>query len=374
MGFPKNDRMLLSIINKAIDAIDDGKMEALILDATTRIDRKPTLSMIVDVYDKKTFGIISLIIVILLFSVISSIRLNNKFRIQNKINDMLSQISNEYVYKYFVKSDHLDLSKKYTQLFRTQEQLDKVRSILRDTLLSNNLDGNMPIIKLPVVDGVTRTFKGVSLNIHDKKKKSDLIIGKLIDISEQIAEKKELIMKTKMDGMTSLYNSATVKELINEGIKDRDKHQIDALIIIDCDKFKYINDTYGHLTGDQVLRNVSMGLRLTFRQNDILGRVGGDEFCVYMRNVSSADLVRSKCQQLNEIIQEINRGFYISVSSGIAFLREESTYRELFAKADKALYEAKTKGGGQCVVHSERQRMFHKGNLIWAGANYEKKR
>jgi ABC-type polysaccharide transport system permease subunit len=111
MGFPKNDRMLLSIINKAIDAIDDGKMEALILDATTRIDRKPTLSMIVDVYDKKTFGIISLIIVILLFSVISSIRLNNKFRIQNKINDMLSQISNEYVYKYFVKSDHLDLSK-----------------------------------------------------------------------------------------------------------------------------------------------------------------------------------------------------------------------------------------------------------------------
>jgi hypothetical protein len=66
MGFPKNDRMLLSIINKAIDAIDDGKMEALILDATTRIDRKPTLSMIVDVYDKKTFGIISLIIVILL--------------------------------------------------------------------------------------------------------------------------------------------------------------------------------------------------------------------------------------------------------------------------------------------------------------------
>ncbi len=373
MGFPKNDRILLSIINKAIDAIDDGKMETLILDATTRIDRKSTLSMMVDVYDKKTFGIILLIIVILLFSVISSIRLNNKFRIQNKINDMLSQISNEYLYKYFVKSDHLDLSKKYTQLFRTQEQLDKVRSILRDTLLDNNLDGNIPMIKLPVIDGVTRTFKAVSLNIHDKKRKSDLVIGKLIDISEQIAEKKELIMKTKIDGLTSLYNAATVKELINESIKSRDKHQIDALIIMDCDKFKYINDTYGHLTGDQVLKNVSMGLRLTFRQNDILGRVGGDEFCVYMRNVFSADLVQSKCQQLNEIIQEINRGFYISVSSGIAFLREESTYRELFAKADKALYEAKKKGGGQCVIYSERQRMFHKGNLIWAGANYEKK-
>jgi len=353
IGFPKEDEVLLSIINKAIDAIDENKMQTLILDVASQVDRKITFSMVIDAYGKWIFGIIFLAISILSFSVVSNVRSNKRLKTQNKINEMLSQISNEYLYEYFVKTNHLELSKKYTQLFGTPKQLKEASNMLKNTLLNNNLDGNISEIRLPLAHGETGIFKSIALNMFDKKGKLDFIVGKMVDISEEIREKKRLVTKSEKDGLTGLYNAATVKEFINESIKTKDKYEVDVLIAIDCDKFKYINDTYGHLAGDMVLKNVSKGLGVTFRQNDIIGRIGGDEFCVYMKNVPMFDLVQLKCQQLNRVIQEINRGFHISVSCGIAFLKGESTYEELFAKADKALYEAKGKGGGKSVIYRE---------------------
>lgn len=349
MGVSKNNETLLSIINKSIDAIDESKMQALILDVVSHIDRKITLSMIMDIHGKKILSAIFFIIAILVFSVISNVRTNRRLEAKNKRNEMLSQASNEYLYEYFVKANLLELSKKYTKLFGTQKQLKEASNILKDALLKNNLDGNIPVIRLPLANGKIGTFKSIGLSVHDEKGRLDFIIGKMIDISEEISEKEKLIIRSKMDGLTDLYNTITTRELINESIKNRDRHRTDALIIVDCDNLKYINDTYGHLAGDQTLKNISKGLKVTFRQNDIIGRVGGDEFCIYMKGVPSIDLVKLKCHQLNLIIKEINKDFYISVSSGMAFLKDENTYEELFEKADKILYETKRKKGIQSV-------------------------
>ena len=300
--------------------------------------------MIIDVYGKKIFVAVFLVMGILLLSVIFNIRSNNKLKIQNKRLKMLSQISNEYLYEYFVKSNHLELSEKYIQLFGARRQFNETTNMLKNILLDNDLDGNIPMIKLPLADGRVGTFKSVSLNIHDEKGKVDSIIGKLIDISEDEEEKRKLITKSRTDGLTGLYNAATTKELINEIIKNKNRDRTDVLIVIDCDNLKDINDTYGHLAGDRTLENIGRGLRLVFRQNDIIGRIGGDEFCVYMKNVPSIELVQSKCRQLNKVIQELNKDFYVSVSSGIALLKEKSTYEDLFEKADRALYKVKGKG------------------------------
>ena len=351
MGFLKNDKVLLSIINKAIDAINESKIQAIILDETTHIDRKITFSMVMDTYGRLIFGVVFLVIGILSFSVISNVRSNKRFKTQNKINEMLSQISNEYLYEYFVKSDRLELSKKYTQLFGTPEQQKEASNILKNTLKDNDLDGNISEIRLPIIYGEICTFKSIGLNMYDKKGNLDFIVGKMIDISEEIEEKKKLIAKSELDGLTGLYNAITTKELINEAIKNKCNHEKDALIIIDCDNLKYINDTYGHLIGNRVLKNISTGLKLTFRQNDIIGRVGGDEFCVYMKNVPSIDLIKLKCDQLNKLIQQINEDFFVSVSSGMALLEEEDTYEELFGKADKVLYEAKKDKGIQFIKY-----------------------
>lgn len=341
MGVLGNNEILLSIINKSIDEIDEDEMQALILDETLHIDRKITFSMIMDVYGKKIFGAIFLTMSILLFGVIYGVHSNKRLMIQNRKNEMLSQVSNEYLYEYFVKSNCLELSKKYTQLFGTQKRLKEASNILKNALLDNNLDGNIPVIKLPLANGRAGTFKSVGLNIHDEKGELDFIVGKMVDIDEEVKEKEKLITKSRLDGLTGLYNAITTRELIDESIKNGDKNKINALIVIDCDNLKYINDTYGHLAGDRVLKNISTGLKLTFRQSDIIGRIGGDEFCVYMKNVPSIDLVKLKCHRLNVFIQEINKDFYISVSSGMVFLKKENTYEELFEKADKILYRSK---------------------------------
>ena len=145
--------------------------------------------------------------------------------------------------------------------------------------------------------------------------------------------------------MTGLYNAITTRRLITERIINTDLKKTGALISIDCDKFKAVNDTYGHLQGDNVLINVSKAISRTFRKNDILGRIGGDEFCIYMQDIISKELVALKSQQLMDLILEINGDLQVTVSIGIALLTDEKSYEDLFKKSDTALYEAKRKGG-----------------------------
>lgn len=167
------------------------------------------------------------------------------------------------------------------------------------------------------------------------------MIGKLVDVNEEEEEKRRLIQKSERDGLTGIYNAITARKLITERIKSVNSNEKDALIVIDCDKFKGINDTYGHLNGDKVLINISKCMTETFRETDIMGRIGGDEFCVYMSNISSEDMVVSKCQEYMDLIGELNKGLNTTVSIGISFLTNEKSYEDLFQKADKALYDVK---------------------------------
>lgn len=130
----------------------------------------------------------------------------------------------------------------------------------------------------------------------------------------------------------------------------------DALIVIDCDKYKHINDTFGHLQGDKILVNISNGMTKTFRQSDIIGRIGGDEFCVYIKDIPSADFVVSRCQQLKTLVEKMNGDFKVTLSMGIAMLENETSYDDLFRKADKALYEAKKNGGNQIYLSDDKER------------------
>ena len=128
---------------------------------------------------------------------------------------------------------------------------------------------------------------------------------------------------------------------------------IDALVVIDCDNFKEINDTHGHLEGDMSLLEISESLRRSFRKTDIIGRIGGDEFCVYMLDVPSQEFAAAKCRQLMDLVKESSIEHQLTVSIGISLLDGEETYDELFAKADQALYDAKRRGRNQIQFYEE---------------------
>lgn len=352
IGFIKDNKILFSIIDKSLSSIDERQMQTLILDASSQIDRKITFSMIMETYGIEVFSLISLAMGVMMIGVIFNINTKNKLKMQNRRYEILSQTSNEYLYEYNTRTNHLELAKKLIQLFGHEENFNKASIILKNTLVNNALDEEIPIIELPLYNGETGTFKAVNSSLYDDKGRIYSIIGKLINITEEVAEKQELITKSQIDGLTGLYNAITTKELINKSIKNRDEDKTDALIIIDCDKFKDINDSYGHLKGDKVLMNISKSLIHTFRHTDIIGRIGGDEFCVYMMGIPSAEFVISKCQQLSTLVEDENQDFNVTISIGVALLNDGASYEELFKNADDALYEAKTDGRAQVAISS----------------------
>jgi diguanylate cyclase (GGDEF)-like protein len=221
----------------------------------------------------------------------------------------LSQTSNEYLYEYNIKTKHLELSQNCVELFGNINNLRKLTAEFKKALM--NHETTIPIIELPIADGTKSLFKSVNSFLYDDKGRVYSIIGKLIDINEEETEKKKLIKKSQTDGLTGIYNATTARNLITERIKSAKPNAKDALIVIDCDKYKDINDLYGHLQGDKVLVNISKSLTKTFRETDIIGRIGGDEFCVYMRNIPSSDFVVSKCRKLQVLIGELNKGFKV---------------------------------------------------------------
>lgn len=353
IGSLNNDEMLISIINKAISSIDESHMNTLILNAATQIERKITIPMILDAYGIQIFGTIVIIMTILLISIVYNVRAKNEIKIQYERYQILSQTSNEYLYEYHVKTKRLELSKNCIELFGDNYNLSELTTAIEKALIHH--ETIIPSIELPIAGSGKHIFKSVNSFLYDDKEKVYSVIGKLIDIHEEETEKKKLIKKSETDGLTGIYNAITTRNLITERIKSAGSNVRDALIVIDCDKYKYINDTYGHLQGDMVLVKISKGLIQIFRKTDIIGRIGGDEFCVYMKNIPSSDFVISKCQQLKGLIKELSGGFNVTVSMGIALLGDETSYDDLFKKADKALYDAKKKGGDRIQFFSKIQ-------------------
>jgi len=346
IGFFNNDEMLHSIINKAISYINERYLNIIILNAATKIERKITIPMILDAYGMQIFGAVFFIMVILSISIIYTVKAKNEIKIQYERYQMLSRTSNEYLYEYHVKTKNLELSKRCIELFGDIHNLSELKAAFDKALI--NYENTIQIIELPVANGEKRFFKSVNSFLFNDKGKIYSIIGKLVDINEEEAEKKKLIKKSETDGLTGLYNAITTRSLITERIKSANSNVRDALIVIDCDKYKDINDTYGHLQGDKVLLSISEALIQTFgNTKDIIGRIGGDEFCVYIRDIPSSDFVVSRCQQLKALFEKLNSSIKVTVSIGIALLRDETSYDDLFRKADKALYDAKKKGGDQ---------------------------
>ncbi len=148
------------------------------------------------------------------------------------------------------------------------------------------------------------------------------------------------------DKLTGLYNRVGYDDLLT----NTDMHSC-ALLLVDVDNFKTINDTYGHDMGDRVLKNIAKVLKDSFRSNDFICRIGGDEFAAIMVNSGPqfTELIRGKVSRMNDKLQHPEEGLPpISVSVGVAFGCETHGTGSIVKDADLALYEVKE--NGRCGV------------------------
>ncbi|MDD3796321.1 MAG: GGDEF domain-containing protein [Lachnospiraceae bacterium] len=156
-----------------------------------------------------------------------------------------------------------------------------------------------------------------------------------------------------IDSLTGILNKANGEFLIRSYLEERKAGESCALLIMDVDNFKKINDTRGHQIGDLVLEAVGEVILRTFRSTDIMGRFGGDEFIIMMKNVPSEEVVRKKCQKLLDEVHDLSRRFQceLTCSIGVACLEQNDIdYETLFAITDDILYEAKTTGKARVVL------------------------
>ena len=174
------------------------------------------------------------------------------------------------------------------------------------------------------------------------------------DITREKNRERELEEQATRDPLTLLYNYAHGRELVNEYLETKDPYTTCGMIVLDIDYFKYVNDTFGHLFGDQVLCALADLLRGLFGEDDIVMRFGGDEFTVLIKDIGHADLMQ-KGMELIEACRTLSfegKDYTLTCSAGICFLPENEsgyTFDELFGNADWALYRAKENGRNQYV-------------------------
>jgi diguanylate cyclase (GGDEF)-like protein len=157
------------------------------------------------------------------------------------------------------------------------------------------------------------------------------------------------------DGLTGLYSHSRIIEQLEVAIRRAERTGSElAVAMLDIDGFKSVNDGYGHLVGDQVLKALAYLLRQRLRISDILGRFGGDEFVVVMPDTdgaAAADKIDDIRKNFSAIEHDTGKGsFSTTLSCGVAHYPASSTGAELIAAADEALYEGKRRGRNQVVL------------------------
>lgn len=173
-----------------------------------------------------------------------------------------------------------------------------------------------------------------------------------------------LMKKAQTDSLTGVLNKESTEVQISKWLDSRECEGIQALLMIDLDKFKQINDTYGHAIGDNVLKHTADLLKGIFRESDIIGRIGGDEFVILMKNVRQEIVVlqhmEEVCKKLNLLeIETLHRG-KINCSIGAAYApKHGQTFMELYTCADKALYQVKKNGRGGYIIYEEDHDNIH---------------
>jgi diguanylate cyclase (GGDEF)-like protein/PAS domain S-box-containing protein len=199
--------------------------------------------------------------------------------------------------------------------------------------------------------------------------------GLMSDVTAQKAAEIKLRHLADHDHLTDLYNRRGFETAVDAELADMQAGDTAALAIIDLDHLKLINDSHGHAAGDSLLREVAAAVRLSLRDGDVLGRLSGDEFGLFIPRIAGV-AARRRLADLIDLVRVSRRGGpSVTASAGAIMIddREEMKAAELLIHADLALYEAKEKGRDR-VVFSEANHTGHPGWLTEVRSAIEERR
>lgn len=230
-----------------------------------------------------------------------------------------------------------------------------IKSLSRQNLLDNFNRGIEPKPFEYRHFGADKKWRWVRLVLRmfkDVESADVYLFGYAFDIDNEVRDRQSLVLGAQTDLFTGLYNKATTENLIWEEIRKG----AGILLLLDIDNFKTVNDSFGHEAGDYVLKYFSDLLIGSFRADDIVGRIGGDEFMIYIKDTSDISVVEKK---VTEIMTQLKTGvdydkirILITVSIGIAVIDEKiNSFSLAYNQVDSALYQAKGSGKNCYVIY-----------------------
>lgn len=232
-----------------------------------------------------------------------------------------------------------------------------ILDLMMEKIRTRNFEESM--FDLSVFEKNAHWLKMTCEGIYDEEGALVKIIGYFQDITELI--EREVVAEeekkyAQFDSLTGIYNRRMGEILIQNALAERQNNNPSALMMIDLDDFKHINDSYGHIAGDHVLQFVTTCIKECINSEDIFCRLGGDEFILFAQR-ENFHQIETQAQQLLDCmktcaLKDQDKKGRVSLSIGIAISPEDGdTLNLLYQKADEALYQAKTLGKTQYHVY-----------------------
>lgn len=299
-------------------------------------------------------------------------KLMEQIALQQERYRLATELSNDVIFYYSITDDILNISENFRTYYGGatriqnfskdkvwekgyihQEDIEKVAELVRIiTIKGGGIDQQ---IRVRDAKDNFVWCRLMCMPVRDKSGENKEYIGKLINIDIHKKELGRLERKAMRDPLTGAYNKEYTRLLINRYI-DENPENPGMLLLVDIDRFKSINDTYGHLMGDNIIIEVVKQVTQAFRAQDIVGRIGGDEFVVFLCNVKNPEDQIKQAKKLHQVLrQPVNFDGVVvnkSASIGIAVYPTHGIrYESLVECADKALYTVKGNGRDSFIIY-----------------------
>lgn len=302
-------------------------------------------------------------------------RVARLLEIEREKQKALFAMSGDIIFDYDLEKDLIIFSDEYKNIFggecvvtNAKEAIYSSMPILQEDLqqlaeltkaLTEENSGYVKDVRLINKFGEEKWYRIHINSIWDKENYGVMlsIVGRMVSIDKMKREIGLWKRQAESDALTKLGNRAYGERLLQQMLCEPQKEKA-AVMFLDVDNFKMVNDRHGHLFGDEVLCRIANEISKQFRIDDIVCRIGGDEFLIIMRNIKDSRLPLMKADELRAGIEklglEADVRVPLSISVGVSFYPVDGTDDAvLLYKADKALYEAKKRGKNNCVIYSK---------------------
>ena len=276
---------------------------------------------------------------------------------------LITQLSNEVFFQIDLDTGKISFNDSFDAMFGMPPPICSVNELEGCTHLVYEQDQNKFItminrlragdtvakeeVRMINSRGIIRWKRFEIFSVFDHGGQTAQMVGKIADIHRQKQSMQRLIRQADSEPLTGLLNRGAFERnmkgfLAGEGLGGRH-----ALLIMDFDNFKEVNDTLGHTVGDDLLVSFAVGMKRLFRSGDYLSRIGGDEYMVFLKNIYEDADALEKAESLRAEIAKLGKKIHIgvSLSVGIAiYTRDGNTFEKLYQAADEALYQVKRNG------------------------------